>query len=33
MHIPDIDSFLDYYRNVRARTRRLLLLVPPDQLE
>ena len=33
MHIPDIDSFLDYYRNVRARTRRLLLLVPHDQLE
>ena len=33
MQIPDIDSFLGYYQNVRARTRRLLPLVPPDQLE
>lgn len=33
MHIADVQPFLDYYQNVRARTRRLLLVVPPDQLE
>ena len=33
MHIPDIAPFLDYYQRVRARTRRLLPLVPPAQLE
>ena len=31
--MTDIAPFLDYYQKVRARTRRLLLLVPPDQLE
>ena len=31
--MTDIAPFLDYYQNVRARTRRLLLLVPPDRLE
>ena len=33
MPVTNINSFLDYYQNVRARTRRLLLLVPPAQLE
>lgn len=33
MQITDSASFLAYYQNVRARTRRLLPLVPPDQLE
>ena len=33
MQITDINPFIDYYQNVRARTRRLLLLVPPEQLE
>jgi len=33
MQIPDIAAFLDYYQSVRARTRCLLPLVPPEQLE
>lgn len=33
MQTTDIGQFIDYYQNVRARTRRLLPLVPPDQLE
>lgn len=33
MHIPDIAPFLGYYQRVRARTHRLLPLVPPAQLE
>ena len=33
MPIPDLSSFLAYYQNVRARTRRLLPLLPPEQLE
>lgn len=33
MQIIDINAFLDYYQSVRARTRRLLPLVPPDRLE
>lgn len=33
MLIPDIAAFLDYYQSVRARTRRLLPLIPPAQLE
>ena len=33
MEITDIAAFLAYYQNVRARTRRLLPLLPPDQLE
>lgn len=33
MEIADIPSFLAYYQNVRARTRRLLPLLSPDQLE
>ena len=33
MQITDVGQFLDYYQNVRARTRRLLPLVPPERLE
>lgn len=33
MQITNITAFLDYYQNVRARTRRLLPLVPPERLE
>lgn len=33
VQITDIAPFLDYYQRVRDRTRRLLPLVPPDQLE
>ena len=33
MQITGIYHFIDYYQSVRARTRRLLLLVPPEQLE
>ena len=33
MQFTDIQSFISHYQNVRARTRRLLLVVPPDRLE
>jgi uncharacterized damage-inducible protein DinB len=33
MQITDIAQFIDYYQGVRTRTRRLLALVPPAQLE
>jgi uncharacterized damage-inducible protein DinB len=33
MEIRTIDSFIDYYESVRSRTRRLILLIPPAQLE
>jgi uncharacterized damage-inducible protein DinB len=33
MVIDDAASFVDYWRGVRHRTRRLLPLVPPDRLE
>lgn len=33
MEISDATAFLSYYQNVRARTRRLLPLLPPTQLE
>lgn len=33
MQIADISSFLDYYQDVRARTRRLLTLILPERLE
>lgn len=33
MNIPNIESFLEYYERVRERTRKLVLLLPPEQLE
>ena len=33
MEIRDLATFLDYYENVRARTRRIVVLVPPERLE
>ncbi len=33
MEITGISSFLDYYSSIRARTERLLSVVPPDKLE
>jgi uncharacterized damage-inducible protein DinB len=33
MEITRIESFLDYHRSVRARTRRVIACIPPDQLE
>ena len=33
MIIPNIESFLEYYERVRERTRKLVLLLPPEQLE
>jgi uncharacterized damage-inducible protein DinB len=33
MEIKTIEPFLDYYERLRERTRRLILLVPPDQIE
>ncbi|MFN0013815.1 MAG: DinB family protein [Saprospiraceae bacterium] len=33
MEIKTIESFLDYYERLRERTRRVVLLIPPDRLE
>jgi uncharacterized damage-inducible protein DinB len=33
MVITDAKAFVDYWRGVRQRTRRLLPLIPPDRLE
>jgi uncharacterized damage-inducible protein DinB len=33
MEIKNIESFLDYYARLRQRTRRVVLLIPPQQLE
>jgi hypothetical protein len=33
MHITTIASFLDYWRGVRERTRRVALAIPPDHIE
>lgn len=33
MIIPTIDSFLAYVESVRGRTRRVVEVIPPDQLE
>lgn len=33
MKITDIDSFLAYYSRVKARTRKLFALIPPDKIE
>ena len=33
MQITTIGPFLDYWRGVRERTRRVALLVPPEQME
>jgi uncharacterized damage-inducible protein DinB len=30
---PSATTFVDYWRNVRGRTRRLVLLVPPSEIE
>jgi uncharacterized damage-inducible protein DinB len=33
MEIKNIESFLDYYGRLRERTRRVVLLIPPEYLE
>lgn len=33
MTITSIESFLDYYERVRERTRKLVVIIPPEQLE
>ena len=33
MEITDIDSFLRYFERIRARTTRVVHLIPPDKLE
>ena len=33
MNIENIDSFLDYYERLRERTRRIVVLIPPEHLE
>jgi uncharacterized damage-inducible protein DinB len=33
MEIKTIEPFLDYYERLRERTRRLVLLIPPDKIE
>ena len=33
MHIDDIQTFLVYYGKIKARTRRLFPLIPPDKIE
>jgi uncharacterized damage-inducible protein DinB len=33
MEVRSIDSFIDYFESIRARTRRLVMLIPPEQLE
>jgi uncharacterized damage-inducible protein DinB len=33
MEITRIEPFLDYYRSVRGRTRRVIAAIPPDALE
>jgi uncharacterized damage-inducible protein DinB len=33
MEITTIEPFLDYYAKIRERTRRVVVLVPPDRLE
>jgi len=33
MEIRSIGSFLDYWRTIRGRTRRVVACIPPDQIE
>lgn len=33
MEIRDISSFIDYYKRLRERTRRVVLCIPPEHLE
>ncbi len=33
MEIKEIAPFLDYYKRIRERTRRVVLLIPPEKLE
>ena len=33
MEMPDLGTFLDYHASVHARTRRLVMLIPPAELE
>ncbi|WP_143306371.1 DinB family protein [Chitinophaga vietnamensis] len=33
MEITNIDSFLSYYHNIRERTKRLLAVIPKEQLD
>lgn len=33
MEIPAIEPFLEYWTRVRERTRRVVVLIPPEQLE
>ncbi|MDQ6827673.1 MAG: DinB family protein [Gemmatimonadota bacterium] len=33
MVISEIDQFLDYFHGIRARTRRVVLSIPPDHIE
>ncbi|PYP41208.1 MAG: DinB family protein [Gemmatimonadetes bacterium] len=33
MEISSIGSFLDYWRTIRGRTRRVVACIPPDQIE
>src|SRR5437016_13441286 len=33
MEIRSIESFLDYWRTIRGRTRRVVACIPPNQIE
>src|SRR3954447_5386179 len=33
MEIRSIEPFLDYWRTIRGRTRRVVACIPPDQIE
>ena len=33
MEITTVEPFLDYYARIRERTRRVVVLIPPDRLE
>jgi len=33
MEIPTIEPFLDYFAKIRERTRRVVVLIPPERLE
>ena len=33
MEVPDSAGFLDYWNNIRARTKRVIACIPPDRFE
>ena len=33
MRIDDVSSFLEYFSRIRARTRRVVMLIPPEKLD